>query len=426
MDIYKSYTIVGGEPKLVYFDENENIVDNLTNEQRKLAKIFRYNPGDACKRVKEDGETCGKPLSPRNARREIDSKGNLTGKWICVKHCVEDYDERCNCRKKLSVRRIENHGHALVESVDKVGNDYNPMSKEFQEEAMRLGLTGCQLVQKYWKEGKSLERGTYKGNSRQWYTNEELLNFLVVFYEDNGRVPGQKDFTNNPEYPHFSIYHVRFGSWNEALKLAKLSVGNRSKIYTSEELLNFLVVFREKNGRVPVAKDFMNNPEYPSISTYYRRFGSFCNALKLVGMDMDEMLKHGDLSKNIYRSRLIEVMIIRMFGDGAIDLSGENYRSYCDGICPNGRIYEVKSAGLLRGRYWIFDTGNKDKDDDKEAIEFYYFIALNKDLTKLSYAWKVPGEIAEGDSFTVNMCCKGKFNVENMKEYDMVSNQLFL
>ena len=31
---------------------------------------------------------------------------------------------------------------------------YNPMSKEFQEEAKRLGLTGNQLIQKYIKEGK--------------------------------------------------------------------------------------------------------------------------------------------------------------------------------------------------------------------------------------------------------------------------------
>ena len=31
---------------------------------------------------------------------------------------------------------------------------YNPMSKEFQEETKRLGLTGNQLIQKYREEGK--------------------------------------------------------------------------------------------------------------------------------------------------------------------------------------------------------------------------------------------------------------------------------
>jgi hypothetical protein len=31
---------------------------------------------------------------------------------------------------------------------------YNPMSKDFQEEAKRLGLTGNQLTKKYVQEGK--------------------------------------------------------------------------------------------------------------------------------------------------------------------------------------------------------------------------------------------------------------------------------
>lgn len=35
---------------------------------------------------------------------------------------------------------------------------YNPKSKEFQEEAEKLGLTGYQLSVKYQKEGKFLEK----------------------------------------------------------------------------------------------------------------------------------------------------------------------------------------------------------------------------------------------------------------------------
>lgn len=37
-------------------------------------------------------------------------------------------------------------------------NKYNPMSKEFQDEAKKLGLTGRQLTVKYQKEGKFLEK----------------------------------------------------------------------------------------------------------------------------------------------------------------------------------------------------------------------------------------------------------------------------
>ena len=37
-------------------------------------------------------------------------------------------------------------------------NKYNPMSKEFQDECKKLGLTGNQAAKKK-REGKSLEKG---------------------------------------------------------------------------------------------------------------------------------------------------------------------------------------------------------------------------------------------------------------------------
>lgn len=32
-------------------------------------------------------------------------------------------------------------------------------------------------------------------------TDDELLEYLKQFYEENGRTPVQKDFVNNPKYP---------------------------------------------------------------------------------------------------------------------------------------------------------------------------------------------------------------------------------
>lgn len=42
---------------------------------------------------------------------------------------------------------------------------YNPMSKEFQDECKKLGLTGRQLTEKYRKEGKGIEKGKYKNKT---------------------------------------------------------------------------------------------------------------------------------------------------------------------------------------------------------------------------------------------------------------------
>jgi hypothetical protein len=184
--------------------------------------------------------------------------------------------------------------------------------------------------------------------------------------------------------------------------------------YTNEELLDFLREFDKENGIVPVRTDFVNNPEYPSFMTYQRQFGSWNKALKLVGLDTEAMVKRGIIQNNLQKGRLWEISVIEHFENRPKDLSGENSHSPCDGICPNGQTYEVKSSKLYEEKYWIFSTANK----YKEEIEIYYFGAFNSDWTELEYAWRVPGEIVESDNFYVGMY-GGKFNVRNMKKYDI-------
>ena len=140
--------------------------------------------------------------------------------------------------------------------------------------------------------------------------------------------------------------------------------------YTDEELLNYLIQFFEKYGRVPIARDLDNNPEYPNVGTYKRKFGGWSNALKLVGLDIDSMVKNGIIETSDQKSRLAEIKVIEHFKQHPIDLAGENKNSPCDGICPNGKTYDVKSSTLLsdeHGEYYCFSTRNK----YKEEIEIY-------------------------------------------------------
>lgn len=197
-------------------------------------------------------------------------------------------------------------------------------------------------------------------------------------------------------------------------------VKNSKELYTNKKLLGYLRQFYEENGRVPVITDFDNNPWYPNCITYKRRFGSWFNALKLARLDVDTMVKRGVLDNNYQKGRKAEIMIIDHFEKNPVDLSGKNHVSPCDGICPNGKMYDVKSSGLLENKgwlYWRFGIGNR----YKEEIEIYYLLAFNKDYTKLEYAWRVPGEIAESNGFYVGASpsSKRKFTVYNMKEYDI-------
>lgn len=256
------------------------------------------------------------------------------------------------------------------------------------------------------------------------YTDKDLLSYLIRFKKENNRNPILEDFENNPEYPGCSIYWERFGSWNKGLNLAGLrDEEEKSKLYTTKQLLNYLIQFCQENGRVPTLEDFRNNPEYPSYGTYQYRFGNWQKALKLVGMDLDTMVTQGHLETNDQKRRYAEIIVRNHFENEPIDLSGEDCHHYHDGICPNKEIYEVKSSKLFRFEdhlYWCFCTRNKDKEDDIEAIQWYYFAAFNEDFTKLLHLWRVPGEIVEGDGFYISIrTSKGKFNVKNMKEYEI-------
>ncbi len=186
--------------------------------------------------------------------------------------------------------------------------------------------------------------------------------------------------------------------------------------YTDKELLDYLKVFYEEYGRVPVKRDFNNNPRYPNFATYQTRFRSWSNALKLVGFDVESMVKKGVIETPLQKARLTEIMVLNHFKQHPVDLAGENCNSHCDGICPNGKIYDVKSSKFYTDKMrWAFVTRNK----YKEEIEIYYLLAFNSDRTKLEYAWRIPGEIVESDQFHVGLNTNYEFNVKNMKEYDI-------
>lgn len=253
------------------------------------------------------------------------------------------------------------------------------------------------------------------------YTNkykDELLENLREFYNKNKIVPRATNVFN----PSSSVYIKLFGSWTNALKLAGMNIdkriSKRNNLYTDIQLLNYLKVFYEKNGRIPVITDFANNTGYPSHITYQKRFGSWSKALKLVGLDVDAMVRQGILETNKQKARYAEILIRNAFDNIGIDSSGKNCNNYYDGICPNGQIYDVKSSKLYYNRYWSFSTVNKDKDDNREAIQWYYFIAKNDDGT-IRYVWRVPGEIVEKDKFIVGFHEGYEFNVGNMDKYDI-------
>lgn len=191
---------------------------------------------------------------------------------------------------------------------------------------------------------------------------------------------------------------------------------------SDDDMLNYLKGFEKQYGRPPSHNDFANNPYYPHYATYKKRFGSWNNALKLVGLDVDSMVRKGVVTSEYQKGRLSEIIIIDQFIDKPIDLAGISSNSPFDGICPNGKTYDVKSSGLKSkdgGLYWDWNTRNK----YKEEIEIYYLLAFNENWTKLEHAWRITSDMINTSAFYIGLrdTTKGHytFNIDNMKKYEI-------
>jgi sulfur relay (sulfurtransferase) DsrC/TusE family protein len=115
------------------------------------------------------------------------------------------------------------------------------------------------------------------------YTKQELIEAIVRFHEENGRVPKSYEFDNNLLYPSQTIYVSHFGSWDNALKTCGFDVNQKKMKYSDDELIGFIVDFYGKHNQIPTTKDFSNSSSYPDSNTYRKRFGSWPNAIKLAG-----------------------------------------------------------------------------------------------------------------------------------------------
>ena len=246
------------------------------------------------------------------------------------------------------------------------------------------------------------------------HTKDQIVEEIRSFYDKNGRAPMCDDFKKKNGYTSRAAVEKCFGSWNNAIKEAGLDV-NRMNNLTEEELLDFLKRFEKEYGRPPTSKDLLSGDfaKYPAMRQYINRFGSLEKAKKLVGQDMDSRAKKGISDHPKQKARLAEIFVFEHFvEDGAIDLAGDSCRSHVDGICPNKKLYDVKSSSLLTrfhgSDYFGFslDKGN--------AVDFYYLLGFNKDRSELLYVWIVPWNFFDGTHLQITMR-----HIPNMKKYEI-------
>jgi len=241
---------------------------------------------------------------------------------------------------------------------------------------------------------------------------EEIIESIIRFYDEKGRIPKSSEFNKKNGYPGRYAVEKLFGSWNDAIEAAGFDT-NRMNVadLTDEELLAFLPRYEEEYGRFPTYQDLHNQKDsgYPSTICYVERFGSLENAKRLIEQDIDSRVRKGLVKTKREKARLAEIFVLEHFVDeGVIDLSGEDFRNPVDGICPKKYIYDAKSSSFRDRCYWHFNL------DKEYMIDFYYLLAFNEDYSELVHVWRVPWNFTDNNSLYV-----GTNDILCMKKYEI-------
>lgn len=281
------------------------------------------------------------------------------------------------------------------------------------------------LENKYW--GKNMietidksDMSKKKGESTKKYTKEMGIEAIQMFHKENNRPPMARDFLNNPRYPSWVTIRSLFGSFNNGIIVAGYKPNEPNKaVYTKDMCTDAIKRFVKQNGRIPTESDFTDNIDYPSDSTIWRLFGSWNKAIEDSGFDV---------SNENHKGRLGEIQTINEFRkEGAVDLSGQNRHSTCDGQCPKGELYDVKSASLRHykqyqtnthdGWGWAYSISEKQL---KEASYLFLRAYETSDFNKPpKYKWRIPIEILNNrKSLFVYKNDNGRFYIKNMKKYE--------
>lgn len=171
----------------------------------------------------------------------------------------------------------------MKESFSKMLLEKYPTREAFLAHMKEIGKAGIKMRMTP-QPKQSLETWNKRGTCP-----EQLIDKIKKVAEKLGRTPSLSEFiteTGGQRYKHL-IFKV-YGSWKNALNVAKLKPRERVKEYKStrwskDELLDLLSLFAQENNKIPTETDAKRGL-IPNSSTYKRHFGGIEKARELAGV----------------------------------------------------------------------------------------------------------------------------------------------
>ena len=124
---------------------------------------------------------------------------------------------------------------------------------------------------------------------RKAYTREELFEILVQQYNINNKIK-QTDFRSKNGLPHYQTYIKEFGSWNDALNLIGLPTKDRVDYNISSDVL--IDKFKNlviKLGKIPSLSELDKIDDFPSHQLIYKHFNNYDTFVNFCGFNYNKI-----------------------------------------------------------------------------------------------------------------------------------------
>jgi len=204
-----------------------------------------------------------------------------------------------------------------------------------------------------WNKGIEAAGFTING-----WTKQEIIEAIQRFYQINERIPKARDFSKNLKYPSYETVRNRFGSWNRGIKTAGFTLinigkkNNNFRIWTKQEIIEAIQKFYQINRRIPQAKDFISNCNYPGYQTVITHFDSWNRAIEISGFKANYDNGFGTRifakDNHLYRSHYEVVFVNKMLYQQykyKIESKYPNYNLYYDWYLPKLDLYIELDGG---------------------------------------------------------------------------------
>lgn len=132
---------------------------------------------------------------------------------------------------------------------------------------------------------KKYSSWTLERRNKEGLCPDQLLETIRKQADDIGRTPTADEHRKYYGGRYTTAIITMYKTWNNAVKMSDLEPrpsGGRFK-YKDSELIEYLVMFYEQNGRVAVNSDFSRG-YLPPQSVFINRFGSLNEARRLAGI----------------------------------------------------------------------------------------------------------------------------------------------